>query len=400
MIKEIPMTHLKLLCLGAALCATASQTQVASAGSAPEADASTAAIPAPVAFVYVSSTPKNSSNNEVIAYTANAEGKLTPVTGSPFQADIGSMAVTESHLFGANNHTPYIDAYQIEPSGALRYSTFTNYAQYNSDDCGSAESLLLDHTGSSLYVLEYNGNICANNSYQSFAVDKSNASLRNLGSGADGAWLDNGATFTGNNLYAYSASCLNNLYWEIFGFKRSSDGRLNQITINAPTPRAKSGDFFCPSLTAADPSGHVAISMQAVNGQEFTADGAAQLATYTVGNTGNLSTTSTPENMPTTEVGIVNDINMSTSGKLLAVGGTAGLQVFHFNGASPITRYTGLLTRDPITKIHWDSSNHLYAISQPAGKLFVFTVTPISYSHAPGSPYSISSPQALAVQIR
>jgi hypothetical protein len=40
----------------------------------------------------------------------------------------------------------------------------------------------------------------------------------------------------------------------------------------------------------------------------------------------------------------VNDILFSPSGKLVAVGGTAGLQIFHFNGANPLTRATGLLT--------------------------------------------------------
>jgi hypothetical protein len=37
---------------------------------------------------------------------------------------------------------------------------------------------------------------------------------------------------------------------------------------------------------------------------------------------------------------------MSPSGKLLAVAGTTGLQVFHFNGSNPIKPYTGLLTKN------------------------------------------------------
>src|ERR1035441_6562125 len=87
--------------------------------------------------------------------------------------------------------------------------------------------------------------------------------------------------------------------------------------------------------------------------------------------------------------GTIIDINMSPSGKLLAVGGSKGLQVFHFNGASPLTHFTGLLTSEDIEQVGWDNSNHLYALSVTHGKLFVFTVTPSSVSQAPGSPYTV-----------
>jgi hypothetical protein len=88
---------------------------------------------------------------------------------------------------------------------------------------------------------------------------------------------------------------------------------------------------------------------------------------------------------------------MSPSGKLLAVGGDAGLQVFHFNGSKPITHYTGLLAQDEIDQVFWDNDNHLYAISSISGKLFVFTITPTSHRQAPDSPYTIINPQNIAV---
>jgi hypothetical protein len=130
----------------------------------------------------------------------------------------------------------------------------------------------------------------------------------------------------------------------------------------------------------------------------FNPDGPAQIATYTVDTSGNLTTTSTRDNMPATAVGTVTDINMAPSGKLLAVGGTAGLQVFHFNGGNPATHYTGLLTNNQIGEFFWDNANHLYAIG--ASKLFVFTVTPTTFSQAPGSPYTIGNPQGIIVQPR
>jgi hypothetical protein len=106
-------------------------------------------------------------------------------------------------------------------------------------------------------------------------------------------------------------------------------------------------------------------------------------------------------------------MNMSPSGKLLAIAsatdytscncgptnsGTSGLQVFHFNGANPITRYSATLTKTPIDSIRWDKANHLYALSFSTGKLFVYTVTPTSITPAPGSPYLIRGATGLLVR--
>jgi hypothetical protein len=101
--------------------------------------------------------------------------------------------------------------------------------------------------------------------------------------------------------------------------------------------------------------------------------------------------------MPRVSVGTVSDYWMSPSGKFLAVGGSAGLQVFHFNGANPITHMTGLLTSDYINQMFWDNANHLYAISYTTGKLYVFTVLWKGVTQAPGSPYSIPTTGYLIV---
>ena len=351
----------------------------------------------PVAYVYVSNNPNNSSTNELHAYAASADGKLTPITGSPFADDLTSMAVNGKYLFGSNRNGIYVAAFAIASNGAPRWTNSTDIVQFNADDCGSTGPLFLDHTGTTLYDLEFRSD-CANNTYQSLAVNKTTGKLRNLGSGGTDEWLYLPASFIGNNLYAYSAGCVEDLYWEINGYKRSSTGALSRINVTTPTPAPKSGDFFCPSETAADPANHVAITLQPVNNQEFIPDGPALLATYTADNAGNLHTASTLANMPSAAVGTVTDLKMGPGGKLLAVAGTAGLQVFHFNGASPITAGTGLLTKSEIDQMFWDNDHHLYAISQSAGKVFVFTVTATSATQAPGSPYTLASPQGIAVQ--
>jgi hypothetical protein len=89
---------------------------------------------------------------------------------------------------------------------------------------------------------------------------------------------------------------------------------------------------------------------------------------------------------------------MDPSGALLAVAGTGGLQLFHFNGDKPITKYTGLLTTEEVDQVFWDGNGHLYAIGQSANKLWVFTVTSTESAEAPGSPYSINEPLGLIVQ--
>ena len=350
----------------------------------------------PAAYVYVSSTLKGGNVNEVEAFSAAPDGKLTSIPGSPFQDNVTNMAVNGKYLFAVNSNGFDLDAYLIESDGALHFATSTNASQ--SGDCNVLGPLVLDHSGSTLYDMEFDGSGCANNTFESFEVNKSTGALKELGNSSANDWLYLPVSFIGNNVYAYTASCIANMYWGIYGFERSSSGLLTEIATGASTPKPPSGYFYCPSQAAADPTDHVAIAMQPVEQNNFSPNKPAQLATYTSGTNGSLSTTSTAANMPQTLVGTVTDLNMAPGGKLLAVGGTAGLQIFHFNGAGPITDYTGLLTKDEIDKFFWDNDNHLYAISHSSGKLFVFTVTPTTYSEAPGSPYSINEPVNVIVQ--
>ncbi len=189
------------------------------------------------------------------------------------------------------------------------------------------------------------------------------------------------------------------MYWGVWGYKRQSNGNLTDLsnfTRTLPTP--KSGDFWCPSHAAADPSGHVGIVMQPVVADGFASDGGAQIASFTADVNGNLTTTNTAAQMPVGSFGQALTTSMSPSGQLLAVGGSAGLQIFHFNGAAVPTKYTGLLVNVEIDQMFWDKQNHLYAISGPAGKLYVFTITPTSAAQAPGSPHAITAPQNVIVQ--
>src|ERR1700733_1563255 len=142
--------------LGLALSTAAACAQVMSAATGSS----------PVAYIYLASTPPNSKANEIVAYSAAANGSLSPVTGSPFPDNVSSMAVNGKYLMGVNLAKPDIDAFKIESDGALSYLTSTNYAQYNNppEGCGIAGQPFFDHTGATLYLMEFEAsNACANN---------------------------------------------------------------------------------------------------------------------------------------------------------------------------------------------------------------------------------------------
>ena len=354
-----------------------------------------------VAYVYVANNPKNSSTNEITAFAAESNGKLKPIFGSPFREDVETMAVDGSHLVAVNRSQPNLDTFTVESDGALRYQASTNYATHAlHEDCPSANQIFFDHTGSDLYVQEFNAD-CANTGVASYSLNKTSGKLHYLGLDITGAFPgdNNAASFTGNNKFAYTAVNSDCMYYTIYGFKRSSSGLLTELTGSAPNLPTPPPNFrrYIPDLVAADPYNNVAVLMQPANPPGCSNE-PLQIATYTANSSGVLRTKSTYADMPSTLIANPTDMKMSPSGKLVAVAGQEGIQVFFFNEGVAAVRYTGLLTKAPINQIFWDNSDHLYGISQATNKLYVFTVTPTHTAHAPGSPYPISNPQHLIVQ--
>ena len=345
----------------------------------------------PVARVYVSSVTSQNSV-QIDGYTAGANGRLATVPGSPFAESGSILAANQKFLFSTDGIDIY--SFSIASDGALTQVSSINAQALNGYALGGPVTLTLDRTSSTLYDLDYYGNEEANNTYQFFDVDKSTGALSYLG--ATSAATPNFETpisFVGNNQDAYGAGCYHGDQ-ALYGFSRSVTGMLDDLNLNPPFPVAKDG-AYCPGLAISDGRNNLAVTLSP--NDDMTPTGPTQLASYTVTKSGNLTTSSTWENMPTPAVVNVYSMSISPSGELLAVGGTAGLQVFHFNGPSPITPYTGLLTTDSISQVAWDDDHHLYAISQASGELFVFTVTTSTYEQSPGSPYTIASPQGIVV---
>jgi len=210
--------------------------------------------------------------------------------------------------------------------------------------------------------------------------------------------------FIGDDIYAYTATNSDSMYFETTGLMRTGSGMLTDnpkfhVTFPAPPAGAR---VYIPQASAADRENHVAFTLQAANPPDATV-GELQIGSFTANANGALTTTNTSADMPRSRVKFANDLKMSPGGKLLAVAGEGGLQVFHFNGAHPATHYTGLLTNETIAQMFWDNDHHLYAITQAGaksapGKLFVFTITPTGFREAPGSPYIIYNPAAIIVR--
>ena len=354
----------------------------------------------PVAYAYVAAGTGNGNPNSVVGYSAANNGSLTPIPGSPFSDNVSSMAVNGKYLMGTDSSSPTnIDTFKIGSNGALTYIASTSCAQ-SGTSCVYAFNLFFDHTGSDLYAMEYDG---SNDETASYSVNKSSGVLNYLGNTITGAFPGDYTStfFIGDNVYAYSADQSGCMYPNIYGFRRTRSGMLNFTgglfnPSTQPTPPPGVSIYY-PDLLVADRTNHLAMIEQPAN-PPGCAMGPLQIAVYTVDAKGNISTNSTYKNMPATKIISPYDMKMSPSGDLLAVAGQEGLQVFHFNGANPVTHYTGLLTKEPIAQMFWDNDNHLYAISNTAGELFVFAITPTRHANAPGSPHAVAGAQDIIVQ--
>lgn len=375
------LRKLAAACLAAGAC-----TAVLFAQSTP---AATSTSSGPSAWVYVSSTIGTTSKNDVYGYQAASNGTLTKLPGSPYTADVNSLAVNGKYLFGAGNGSTYIFSYALQSDGALSYkSQINSQKQYNCDNYPGP--ITLDHDGVNLYNFAYwSDSICSNNVYQSYAVGSTGA-LTFLSSTSGTEYIEGPLTISSNNAYAYTSSCYH-FTPAISGFRRNSNGSLTMFSNNLAFPKGN----WCPYLAAADPAMHLAVPMYPTV-DDGNQNGPYQLAAYTIQSNGNITTTSTAATMPKTAIGNLTSVRMAPSGKLLAVAGSKGLQIFHFNGASPITAYTGLLVTSQVDAMYWDNNNHLYAIGNAANKLWVFTITPTT--HTLVATYTVNKPVGLIVK--
>jgi hypothetical protein len=403
------------VCLVALVATGSAWTQAADAQTD---ESSPEATPAPVAHVYVANA------THVYGFSAAADGKLTPVPGSPFSAGLSWMGTSEHYLFGFEGSGTTIASFSMAADGALRKAATTDTGDFYSNCCGPYDTgFRIDHSGEDLYSVAIAAGFPGWTPVESFRINDSDGELTFLDNTGT-SWLSypglssyegTNLSILGNDQYAYLPV---NFYFspppsarvpgpdgswicEFVIYQRLSSGELVDSSATYATPAAPNNGSdaggYCPVSAATDPTDHLAIMLDAIDGDSGNTYGPTVIAAYTADANGNLSTTSTYKNMPVSEPGN-GFMRMSPSGKLLAVGGS-GLELFHFNGANPITKYKMLLPGESISQIFWDNSNHMYALGSDAkgGQLWVYTVTPTSVTEAPGSPYSISNAGSMAV---
>ncbi|MGA8109724.1 MAG: hypothetical protein WB974_09830, partial [Acidobacteriaceae bacterium] len=172
---------------------------------------------------------------------------------------------------------------------------------------------------------------------------------------------------------------------------------LTALSANSsfPSPTAPSGDSYCPYGAAADGSNHVIIAVGQMPSGNPGSSGPWQLAIYTPGTNGALTTTSSYQTMTTLNIGdFVKWYAFSPDNKYLAVAGAAGLQVLTYNSANQTFTAIGPPqdTGNSFQTLSWDMNDHLYALAVQSNSLYVYTVTSTAITPVAGSPYSIQNP--------
>ena len=377
-------------------------TTLAPTSTAQTSENTAASSSSPVAFVYVSRP------THIDGFAASSDGKLTPLPGSPYpNISVYHMSVTKKFLFGASDDYAHIITYAISSNGALKEVSSVDakeYSQPGSLCCYDAQRL--DATGTTLYNYTRNGFVEVQ---QSFKIE-SDGALQFLGNASDGdfdgdQYFPPEISVLGNNKFAYQTGCNTDVVLPqplVGGYKRESSGALEGLAnVSMELPTAPSGEVYCPFYLTTDPADHLAVALQAFVDYEGQpeATGPLMLASYTADSEGNLTTTNTSETLATVSSGFgVGPMSISPSGKLLVLEDT-GFQVFHFNGAEPITAFTGNLhPNERFQEFGWDKANHLYALS--ASHLYVYEATPTEIKEVSGSPYSIPEASSVIVLIK
>ena len=316
------------------------------------------------AFVYeTADVPNtNSSVQAIYGYALSSSGQLAPIPGGPFGVGDGINYYTASngtYLFGIswgnpNNPTwQNIITYRIAGNGALTKVQTTPAARFASTSGNHFlyGPLALDHSGQFLYVGVTGGSdLYSDYSVMTFQVNHETGALDYIGDtpfhGQDTSTIH----FTGDDKYAFDG---NNYEYMVAGNKTL------RLLGNA-TDAGFNGNFL-----DTDPLSNLAVLD---NGQ---------LQSWLVHADGNLSEHSTGgQSLIQTNLWPYDYSQMyfSPDGSILALAGF-GLDLYHFNGARPITNYKQLYapgvfdSQNNITAgtfvyiLGWDTENHFITVN-------------------------------------
>ncbi|HEY2858616.1 MAG TPA: hypothetical protein VGJ21_09380, partial [Terracidiphilus sp.] len=306
-----------------------------------------------------------------------------------------------------------VSSFSIASNGSIKRVATIDVRQYepNFSYCTSPPDMQVDTTGTTVYVQQSPD--CDYQDHQAYLSLHVTSSGNFQFLGGSGGFLDDfgqgdviSLKMAGTNQYAYDGWCGDddNNTSAVDIYKRESNGLLQFVSaVNMPPANYATGAQFCAGQVATDSENHVAVAYQRLDsegGDNGPWDGPFFLASYTQQTNGDLTTTSTSDNMPEVPVArdsVIYTMSISPGNKYLAVGGLAGFQIFHFNGGAPITTYSAVhMPTSTIQKLAWDKSNHLYVFD--GGSVTVFTVTAATGVKQVGSPYPIAHASNLIVR--
>jgi Big-like domain-containing protein len=363
---------------------TACTTSGGGGGSGPGSGSNTS-------YVYVSTmlpgtAVPSGTTPGIFGWAVHADGTLVPLTGMPYDSKgAGDIGVAQNFVFGANAGGENITAWTIGSDGTLS-SPNTSATPWAGTASEGPFDVSFDMTQKDLYA-----NYSMNGTYQAYSI-ASNGSLSFVDyANADesSSWL----SFTANDTYAYQSACYHGDP-AIFGYTRGSDGGLT-LTFN-PTiaPQPSGGKYgWCPWGAATIGSSNVIVAEQP--NDAMTAMGPWQMVNFAIAADGSLSTSDTATTAPTVTVGDVNDYRFDPTQSWLAVGGSTGVQIFHWaNGKLTSTSTVPIPSAKGAFRVRWDAAGHLFVLntnSDTGSTLYVFNVVNGVATPAPGSPVFMPS---------
>jgi hypothetical protein len=332
--------------------------------------------PSPVADVYVQ------THSGIDVFTTNSSGYLTRTqTDAAVSGQLGAISGTHLVSIGLDN----LHTYKINSNGTIGSSTAETNSQYfPGSECGNntGSTASFDHTGEYFYLQLNNYDGCI--AMQTYKLASSGAlEFRgNVDWGVDSPSTN--VTTASNDALSYGVFQQGGQSNEFAAYKRTGAGYLGanpDFYAEMPTGYEDGeGWTYYPELVSADPYGDLAAVVYEED-EYGDWDGYYRIASFAIESDGAIYSNQNYYNMPYLYNGSPTVMNASPSGVLMAVGGTSGLAVYHFDQAQPMGTYIeDLLPGIQIDQLAWDKSNHLYALSYEAdsgyGALYVFTITP------------------------
>lgn len=355
------------------------------------------------AYVYLQS---QGPAGPVYGFSADSNGQLAAISGSPFKTGTKIVGGNGTQFFTMGQ--TLLHSWAVGSTGAIgSQKSQIGFLNYAGSSCGGGTggigNAVLDHTGQYIYVLLQNGGDGSCAAYQTYKIN-SDGSFTFVGdtektldaSTTDSVGLP---SILGGESFGYASEWVGH-YTNLIGFRRASTGELQLMQFNETDPTL-AGSNYLPAYPDASPTGkYVVVQLYPNDGGGDT--NPPQIGSYSVDSQGNISTANTSSNMPTSQLTGPSSMSFSPDGKMLAIASLYGagqfgngVEIYNFNGASPLTLNTRLLNGTPIDQVAWDATHHLYAISRSESKLWVFEIG--ASSTAQTALVSIPSPLSMVV---